>query len=111
MAMARDEWLALWSIPPDMADDAWSEKQDFDARHVQTAMVMSDHIDPILSHADGKMYDSKSALYRSYKPEGNPQGVRYECVGEKVVKPFERPKRDKEKAMQAVKRTLDQMGI
>jgi len=111
MAMARDEWLALWSIPPEMADDAWAEKQDFDARHITSAMVISDYIDPVLSHANGKMYDSKSGLYASYLPSGNPQGERYECIGEKVAAPFERKQSSREERMQAVKRTLDGMGI
>lgn len=74
-------------------------------------MIISDTMEPIMSHADGKVYSSKAALYQSYKPEGNPQGVRYECIGEHVAKPYERPKRDREASMRAVSRTLEEMGI
>lgn len=76
-----------------------------------TPMIASDHIDPVMSMADGKYYDSKSALYRTYKPDGNPQGAAYECIGEHVAKPFERPKVDKAKRREAVDRALHDMGI
>lgn len=69
-------------------------------------VIMSDHIDPVLSHADGKTYDSKSALYRSYTPGGNPQGVRYECIGERVAQPYQRRSSTVDERMQAVKRAL-----
>lgn len=113
MAMAREDWLRCWGYvdgTPE-ADAAWAQKQSFDARHVTTAMIISDHIDAVVSHADGKTYDSKSALFRSYRPEGNPQGVRYECIGERVAEPFKRPERDKAKAREAVNRTLQEMGL
>lgn len=76
-----------------------------------TPMVVRDFDQPVLSHADGRHYTSKLGLERSYRAENNPQGVNYACVGEKEIKPFERPKRDKTKAMEAVARTLDEMGI
>jgi hypothetical protein len=31
--------------------------------------------------ADGNWHDSKASLYRSYRPEGNPQGEEYQVVG------------------------------
>lgn len=68
--------------------------------------IMSDHIDPVRSMADGKIYDSKSALYRTYKADGNPQGVNYVCVGNENTSGFTRPKRDKASAIAAVKRAL-----
>lgn len=72
-------------------------------------VIMSDHIDAVRSMADGKTYDSKSALYRSYTPDGNPQGVRYECVGNENTSKFTRPTRDKAKAIEAVKRALGEL--
>ena len=46
-----------------------------------TPMVVRDGIDPVQSMADGRWHDSKSSLYRSYRPEGNPQGEEYHVVG------------------------------
>ena len=114
MAVSREEWNRTWGFvngSPE-ADAAWAEKCAFDARHNRaSAMVISDHIDAVLSHADGKTYESKSALYHSYKPEGNPQGVRYECIGERVAEPFKRQTASKEQRREATKRALEQMGI
>lgn len=76
-----------------------------------TPMIMSDSIDPVKSMADGKIYDSKSALYRTYRPDGNPQGIRYECVGNEDTSKFTPLKRDKAKAMEAVHRAASEMGI
>lgn len=77
----------------------------------RSAMIISDTIDPVLSHADGKMYSSKSALYATYKPDGNPQGVRYECIGEHVAQPYQRPKADAASRHRAIDRTLSEMGM
>lgn len=76
-----------------------------------TPMIMSDSIDPIKSMADGRTYDSKSALYRTYRADGNPQGIRYECVGNEDTSKFTPLKRDKAKAMEAVHRAASEMGI
>ena len=73
--------------------------------------ILSDHIEPVVSMADGKTYDSKSALYRTYRPDGNPQGVRYECVGNEDTSKFERPVRDARKSIEAVKRAMHDMGM
>lgn len=68
--------------------------------------IMSDHISPIKSMADGNIYDSKSALYRSYRADGNPQGIAYECVGNAEIHHFTKPKRDKGKSIEAIKRAM-----
>lgn len=68
--------------------------------------IMSDSIDPVKSMADGKVYDSKSALYRTYRADGNPQGIAYECVGNEAIHNYTKPVRDKSKAMEAVKRAF-----
>lgn len=46
-----------------------------------TPMLRRDGIDPIQSMADGKTYDSLSDLRRSYRADGNPQGIEYTEVG------------------------------
>lgn len=45
------------------------------------ANVIRDEIDPVRSMADGKVYTSKSALRKSYRADGNPQGIEYTEVG------------------------------
>lgn len=40
-----------------------------------------DSIEPVVSMADGKTYDSLSSLRRTYRADGNPQGVEYIEVG------------------------------
>lgn len=76
-----------------------------------TPMVVRSFDRPVLSQADGKFYTDKALLERSYRAENNPQGVNYECVGEKVAEPFKRPKRDKAKAIEAIDRTMQEMGL
>lgn len=46
-----------------------------------TPMLRRDAIDPVLSMADGETYDSLSSLRRSYRADGNPQGIEYEELG------------------------------
>lgn len=41
--------------------------------------------EPLYSGADGKLYTSKSALRASYLPSGNPDGIRYDEVGNETV--------------------------
>lgn len=47
-----------------------------------TPMILSDRIKPVQSMADGKTYDSMAALRRSYRADGNPQGIEYTEVGD-----------------------------
>ena len=44
--------------------------------------LISDSISPVRSMADNQMHDSRSSLYRSYRADGNPQGVEYRVVGD-----------------------------
>lgn len=70
-------------------------------------MIIRDGFDaPIKSMADGRYYDSRSSLYRTYRADGNPQGVRYECTGNEDTSKFERPKRDQAKSIDAIKRAM-----
>lgn len=50
-------------------------------------MIISDHIDPVQSMADGRTYSSKSALRATYKASGNPDGVNYVELGNEKLKP------------------------
>lgn len=50
-----------------------------------TPMISGDSIGQhVQSAADGKWYDSKAALRATYMPSGNPQGIRYNEVGNEV---------------------------
>lgn len=44
-------------------------------------MVITDTIDQTQSMADGKYYTSKQALRKTYRADGNPQGVEYVELG------------------------------
>lgn len=44
-------------------------------------MIRSDAIEPIQSMADGVTYESLSSLRRSYRADGNPQGIEYQEIG------------------------------
>jgi hypothetical protein len=57
-------------------------------------------MDPVQSQVDGKMYDSKSAIRRSYKATG------HEEVGNDHarLRKFERPKTDRREIKSAVER-------
>lgn len=59
-------------------------------------MVIRDSIGGDLqSMADGKWYDSKSALRRSYTSDGNPQGRDYQEIGGAEIEPAGRASADK----------------
>lgn len=48
-------------------------------------MVSDTLPEPLYSGADGKQYTSKAALRASYLPSGNPDGIRYEEVGNETI--------------------------
>lgn len=65
--------------------------------------IISDKIDPVVSMADGNLYDSASALRRTYKASGNPQGIDYIEIGnESLTKPFKRPKSEDAKILETI---------
>ena len=63
-----------------------------------------DRIEPVQSQADGKMYDSLSALRKTYRADGNPQGISYQEVGNEDLTKMPTPVRDPKKAMDAIER-------
>jgi hypothetical protein len=110
----REQWLKIWGYvdgTPE-AEKAWAEKLNPPPR--QAPMLIRDTFDqPLQSMADGKFYDSRSELYKTYRADGNPQGIEYECVGDKPIDPWSRPTPSKEDEAQkdkAISRALDEMG-
>ena len=60
-------------------------------------LIRSDRIEPVQSMADGKFYDSLSALRATYKPGGNPQGEEYTEIGDAPMRgPKELPRMTKQ---------------
>lgn len=57
-----------------------------------TPSLRRDSIEPVQSMADGKTYDSLSALRRTYRAEGNPQGIEYQEIGDEKRPDPEMPK-------------------
>lgn len=78
--------------------EAWTP--DPNAPVCRPLVMASDTLDqPVKSMADGKYYSSKAALRSTYKPSGNPDGVRYIEVGNDQPTAPVKPKTD-EKAIQ-----------
>lgn len=69
-------------------------------------MVIRDSMDDIQSMADGKWYDSKSALRRSYTADGNPQGRDYQEIGGTEIEPAGRASVDKKAVRDALDRAM-----
>jgi hypothetical protein len=70
----------------------------------QSAYVRTDGMDPILSHADGRMYDSKSAYYASVKRSGS------EIVGNDTSIFRERQEYRPEGVEQSIKQAIQQLS-
>jgi len=66
--------------------------------------ILRDTIEPVVSMADGKTYDSASALRATYKAGGNPQGVDYIEVGNESVATRAPPVRNDALAIEAIER-------
>lgn len=69
-------------------------------------MVIRDSMDDIQSMADGRVYDSKSALRRSYTADGNPQGRDYQEIGGTEIEPAGRASVDKKGIRDALDRAM-----
>ena len=69
-------------------------------------MVIRDGIHGVQSMADGQVYDSKSALRRSYTAEGNPQGRDYTEIGGGEIEPAGMASPDKTAIRNTVEKTL-----
>lgn len=71
-----------------------------------TPMVIHDSTPELQSMADGRWYDSKSALAASYRAENNPQGKDYTVIGETPIEGAGPAKPDKKAIRQAVEKSL-----
>ena len=69
-------------------------------------MVIRDSMDDIQSMADGRIYDSKSALRKSYTADGNPQGMDYQEIGGAEIEPAGRASVDKKALRDAVDKAM-----
>ena len=69
-------------------------------------MVIRDSMDDIQSMADGRIYDSKSALRKSYTADGNPQGRDYQEIGGTEIEPAGRASVDKKAVRDALDRAM-----
>ena len=69
-------------------------------------MVIRDSMDDIQSMADGRIYDSKSALRKSYTADGNPQGRDYQEIGGTEIEPAGRASVDKKAVRDAVDKAM-----
>lgn len=91
-------WLSAW---PHNHVEAEPERST-----LPRPMVISDTIDPVKSMADGRVYTSKAALRSTYKPSGNPDGIRYIEVGNDQPKAPVKPKTDEAAIQQSLQKAL-----
>lgn len=80
-------------------------------RLIRGVRIVRGFAEPVQSMADGKYYSSPAALERTYKADGNPQGVEYLCVGERVAEPYKRPPKDEKKLDAAISRACEEAGL
>jgi len=67
--------------------------------------IIADHMKPVQSMLDGKMYDSKSALRGTYKAAG------VEELGNDAPTTWKRPEPDKKAIEETVGKSLAHVGI
>ncbi len=82
----------------------WSQRSDLPG-----PMVISDAMDPVQSMLDGKLYDSKSTLRRTYKEGGVVEVGNDSSIVD--PKPFRKPKVTKEDVRPAVRRAFSKAGL
>lgn len=89
--------------------DAWPSECFVERRVARadfpTPMMSLDSMDPLRSMVDGQLYDSKSALRRSYRERG------YIEIGNETQKMPEPPKGDPKARKQAVVTGLKKAGV
>lgn len=86
--MARSAWIEIAPGRRRLIKDIDAYLADHEARRARradmpTPNLIRDGIDPIISHADGKMYDSYSAYKHGIKEVNRRTGKQYEIVGDK----------------------------
>lgn len=85
------------TIPPRARPNVQAKRSDLPAPR-----LASDVMDPVQSQLDGKMYDSKAALRRTYRAAGVVE------VGNDParLRPFVRPKVDRKEIKQTVEKAI-----
>lgn len=54
-----------------------------------TPMLVRSFAEPVQSMADGRFYETPRDLERTYRADGNPQGVEYTCLGNEKAETIE----------------------
>lgn len=67
--------------------------------------IMSDRIEPVQSMADGKTYDSLSALRRTYRADGNPFGETFTEVGDAEIS-YQAPEFDRQSRRDHIRQAI-----
>jgi hypothetical protein len=77
--------------------------------HLPAPQVIGDVMDPVQSMLDGKLYDSKSRLRRTYREAGMVEVGNDSSVTD--PKPFKRPGPDRQAIKAAVGRAFSKAGL
>lgn len=88
------------------------EPQESKRANLAAPMLIDDSLpDGTYSGADGKAYTSKAALRASYLPSGNPQGKRYEEIGNETLPDFTPPPTDTKGIDEALGKAAAKLGV
>jgi hypothetical protein len=96
--MAEKQWFTLpngrqvYRTPPDQT------RSQGRSTTLAIPYFKRDTIELCQSQADGRWYDSLSALRATYKPSGNPQGEEYIELGNQEIRSEPEPRKKLEKA-------------
>lgn len=96
-------WHDVENWPPKCVSIRSSTRSDT----IPVPYFICDTQDLLQSMADGKLYDSKSAMRASYKAENNPHGVDFIETGNMDTATFNPPKRDRAADREAIERALN----
>lgn len=93
-----DGWHAFDAWPRECIPVKESKRSDLGVPYIR-----SDGMDPIMSHADGRMYDSRSAYYAAVKRAG------CEIVGNEKLTPNPKPELSERELKQDIKTAIEQV--
>jgi hypothetical protein len=74
-----------------------------------TPMLIPDHMDPVQSMLDGKLYDSKAALRATYRAAGVEEVGNDSSV--MAPKPYKKPRPDRKEIRAAVRKAASLKGL
>ena len=111
--MARERLCKVCRCWHDL-DQPWPSEcyghTDRAASELPSPMIISDHMNPVQSQLDGKMYDSKSALRATYKAAGVVE-VGNDSSFTTDPKPYKPPKPNRNEIEKSVAKAVQQMDI